>query len=342
MWKLLVILGLVFVLASATAFADDINTAGPVPAFVIQFMTNDTGSPNLTADYSGQAVNISFSPSAGTIIRIQEFAVILEDANINNEGQYGGINELTNGLHIYAILNGTRIDIDNDIHITHNGQFRYLFSEIELDDLTGGNDWFKANFHFHDTGTTLRLVGDTNDTFIIQIQDDFTGLNEQRFTITGFNETEFTTGFGTPDPSRDEMSFIALAIILIGILFFVHRASVTIPDKYWQLKMGFFFGAVAIAWASANIALRIAIDSARSASLQSNLETFYLAYNTMGILSVLFIGLILLRVGFGKFRDVALIVLGRKPQEDDNSWNDENDAANQQDENDDENEARNG
>lgn len=341
MWKPLIILGLVLALMSTVVLADDINTAGPVPRFVVEFMQNDTGSINISADYSGQAVNISYGPVPGTIVRIQEFAVILEDGNINNEGQYGGINALTNGLHIYAILNGSRIDIDNGVHIKHNGEFRYLFSEIDLDDLTGGNDWFKANFHFHDTGTTLRLVGDTNDTFIIEVNDDFTGLDEQRFTITGFNETQFTTGFGTPDPSRDEMSFIAIAIILMGVLFFVHRASVTIPEKYWQLKMGMFFGAVAIAWASANIALRIAIDSARSASLQANLETFYLAYNTMGILAVLFIGLILLRVGFGKFRDISLIVLGKKPQEDDNAWNNKSADEKRQDEDEDE-EERNG
>ncbi len=322
MWKQLTITSLVVVLLALPTLAIDTNTAGPLPFYLDEFLRNGSGASSATADYSGALSNFSLVAPWGVQLRITEFTVTVEDGNINNEDQFGGISALPRGLDIYYTTNGTKHTLDGNLNISSNGGFRWTFHDITIEDLTSGSDYLEATHEYEKSGTVIRLDGNTSDAIVVAVNDDFTGLTNMRFFAQGYNETTYTLGEGIPDPERDQMSLIAIAILIIGVLFFVSKAAVNVPDRYWQLKMGMFYGSIAIGWTAANIALRIAIDTARSPSLQSNLETFYLAYNTVGIMAVLFMGIILFTFGFERFRDIALFVTGKKVKsaEEDDTW----------------------
>lgn len=83
----------------------------------------------------------------------------------------------------------------------------------------------------------------------------------------------------------DDLTTIAISILIMGIIFVLYKASVELDERHWPLKMGLFFGSIILGWAALNIALRMAIDIASSVELRSNLETIYTAYIFISLLA---------------------------------------------------------
>lgn len=98
---------------------------------------------------------------------------------------------------------------------------------------------------------------------------------------------------------------IAAAIMIVTVMFFLYKASVELDERHWQLKMGFFYGALAIGWAGLNVVLRMAADSSASQLMQTAVTAAYGAYTTIGILAVIYLGLRFFMYAFSLLLGVA-------------------------------------
>jgi len=107
---------------------------------------------------------------------------------------------------------------------------------------------------------------------------------------------------------RDNM-LIAIAIIMAAVMFFVFKASIELDQqKHWILKMGLFYGALALGWGLLNFALRIITDYSSNPLLYRSVEIVYWAYSMIGIVCIIYLGIKFFVFTFYK----ALAVVRRK------------------------------
>ena len=110
---------------------------------------------------------------------------------------------------------------------------------------------------------------------------------------------------------------IAVAIVIVAIIYFLYKASVELDDRHWQLKMGFFYAAIGVGWAALNVALRMASDNAATAGMQKAITAVYGAYTTISVLAVIYLGIIFFQFTFFKFLAVAK---GKEDKEESQAW----------------------
>jgi len=139
------------------------------------------------------------------------------------------------------------------------------------------------------------LTSEPND-FIIRLCDDTT------------REIQVVQG-GSGGVTQADMAFIAIALLIIGMVFILYKASVELDEAHWPLKTGLFYGALLLGWAALAIAIRLGIDISSSTELISNLNTLYRAYI---LITVLAFGYLFIRIfwwlglkGFGKTPDTG-------------------------------------
>jgi len=114
----------------------------------------------------------------------------------------------------------------------------------------------------------------------------------------------------------------SIAVIVSFVLWFIYRGSVDLDEKrHWIIRMFLFYGAVALGWAALNLALTFATVGGASALLSDSIQNVYYAYSIIAIVLVFYIGWLFFSFTFLKLLDIAKIVLGRKPNvEDEQAW----------------------
>jgi len=130
------------------------------------------------------------------------------------------------------------------------------------------------------------------------------------------------TELDKPDETQlfDEW-FMAVAILIAGVMVFTYRASQELDERHWIIKMMLFYGTIAMGWAGTNVALRMATERDSTSIIVTGLEVFYQAYTWIGIVLVMYLGLRFFVFTFEKLRGIASQVMGRKgDDEDDQAW----------------------
>ena len=113
----------------------------------------------------------------------------------------------------------------------------------------------------------------------------------------------------------DTMTVVAIALIVIGIVFLIYKSSIELDDKrHWQMKMLLFYGALTLGWAATNLTLRFAVDASFPALTIMALETFYYAYTIIGLVMVLYLGVKMFAYGLLMMTNIANVLLNRKPK----------------------------
>jgi len=182
------------------------------------------------------------------------------------------------GVETYDIINLSGIEIVNDASLTELNASIFFFNFTETQE--------------------------AND-FIVRLCD---GTTREIQVIAG----------GEGGVTQADMGFIAIAIIIIGIIAIIFKASFALDDeRHWQLKMGLFFGGIALGWAALNLTLRIAEDIGLTANFQRSLEIIYGAYTIIGVLAVIYLGIIFFRFTFVKFLAIAKALTGQKDKDED-------------------------
>lgn len=84
---------------------------------------------------------------------------------------------------------------------------------------------------------------------------------------------------------------IGIAIALGLVTFFIFQASFLLAEKHWQLKMGLFYGALALGWATVFYGLILAQQFVPGTNIETAVTNAYYAYTVVGVLCVIYIGI---------------------------------------------------
>jgi len=173
----------------------------------------------------------------------------------------------------YDILNLSGLEVVNDALLTELNESVYFFN--------------------------FTLVTEKND-FVVRLCDGTT------------REVQVIPG-GEAGVTSADLALIAVAILVMGIIFILYKASVELDERNWPMKMGLFYGALILGWGALNLALRMAIDNAQSAALQSDLETIYFGYT---FISLLAFGYLIIVLIWYYFRNLS----HKQENEEDRAW----------------------
>ncbi|KKN54746.1 hypothetical protein LCGC14_0588980 [marine sediment metagenome] len=187
------------------------------------------------------------------------------------------------GANFYDIINLSGIEVVNDAPLTELNESIFFFN--------------------------FTLTQEPND-FIVRLCE---GSTKEIQVISG----------GEGEVTQADMAFIAIAILIIGIIFIIFKASFSLDDeRHWQLKMGLFYGGIALGWAALNLTLRIAEDVGLTDNFQRSLEIIYGAYTIIGLLVVIYLAIIFFRFTFLKFLAIAKALTKQKDKDEgeDQAW----------------------
>ena len=211
---LIILLGL-FIFPFVNGLHSDYE--GEVPVFIGEYLDtngNQTGTYDAIGDYSA-GVDFYIQPPSDKVYRITRLLISLGDTTINNADQYGGIAQLNNGTQFITKINGTESFIDGDRGSTFisNGYFQMLMYDFNCDfaSLGSGEDFCTGRWTFDKSGTVIRLDGNKNDTLIVRLRDDMTGLIHQRFMVQGYEER-------TQNTTVEAVNMLGISLILMFVL----------------------------------------------------------------------------------------------------------------------------
>ncbi len=175
---------------------DPASTAGTQKTIINQFMdtTGDgTGTKIATGNYSDAGdglTSFKIAPGAGEIYRLSRLIVhIADEGVINTAATYGQLT-LTNGVAMSAqtVNNPGGVDPLMGINIFSTWDWgRYCFDVLGTDYTTNLNI-FQARWTFQKAGQFVRLDGDAGDFLSVDLNDNFSGLNDHTFIIQGYIE----------------------------------------------------------------------------------------------------------------------------------------------------------
>lgn len=151
----------------------------------IPFTTNAIvyrGNINLAKDFSGSnAIDSIFSILDGTIpIDLSEVILSIYSAGVPDDGKFGGIAQLTNGVY-FRQLDGRNVNLGN---YKSNQEFRDRGGEITYTDKAPSSEYATTiRFKLKDTfDQVLRINPRENCYFLSHLRDDFESLT--RFTMS--------------------------------------------------------------------------------------------------------------------------------------------------------------
>ena len=156
---------------------NDITVDQPLDFAFTTSASGYRGSADMNVDGSTTPVIFKIEPPDGVKWDIVRFILVLRDATAMDDGKFGGLTALTNGIVIRKI-NGTWKNIFN---AKTNGDFGLRnFDATYIDDTLGpsGEYGFRTRRTFggqNKNGVVIRLDGE-DDSFQLIVQDDLTGL----------------------------------------------------------------------------------------------------------------------------------------------------------------------
>jgi hypothetical protein len=161
-----------------TNFVQDFDTVG-----------DGSGITNMNVDGSGTTQNFFIKPNAGEIIRISRVLLSIRDTGTFDSGGWGnnGGTPLTNGLKMYVSYSGGA-----DAQINGAVKSHYELASVMYDfthfSFGSGDEFAVSRFSFDKFGDHVRLIGDNNDYIKITVEDNLTGLVDQRVKGEGYYE----------------------------------------------------------------------------------------------------------------------------------------------------------
>jgi hypothetical protein len=98
---------------------------------------------------------------------------------------------------------------------------------------------------------------------------------------------------------------IALAVALSAVTLFIFLASILLDEKHWQLKMGLFYGALALGWTTVYTALILVQSVVPGSILETSVTTAYYAYTVIGVLCIIYIAIRMFAYALGMLLNLA-------------------------------------
>ena len=171
------------------------NRFGPQGKIFSQYLRlsgSASETNNANGNYSVNTGSFYLQPPPGEIWRVHRMMVnILNTGAATAINQYAGIAELTNGIQV-RVINGGTIDLTNSDPIKKLTDWAAYCYDIDLKNkVNNGNTCYVGvRWTFANSGQQIRLIGDEGDRIEVTCRDDLTDLDEHRFLIQGYKETD--------------------------------------------------------------------------------------------------------------------------------------------------------
>lgn len=164
-----------------------VNGQYRTPSFVIEKLT-DVGIEqagavtNFVGDYSVTPEDAYITAPAGQLLKIETIVITISDIGAFAPDDYGNIvGGLTNGILTVVEIDG--VELFNPVKLINNNVELFgIDSSANIIEYGLNTRTLNAKF---DLGSPLVLNGDTQDKFILRLNDDMTGLDTHEFTVIG-------------------------------------------------------------------------------------------------------------------------------------------------------------
>jgi len=147
---------------------------------------DQTGAFEANGDYSASPVEFFIKPPLHESYVIKELLILIRDTKVSDEDQYGDMDPLTSGVFTF------KADPTGDLwRMPSLGRIRanrdYVDFASVLPYVTGLSipETLAVRFNFHTVSESVILSGQREHRFGLRLNDDFTGLLEQRFIVYG-------------------------------------------------------------------------------------------------------------------------------------------------------------
>lgn len=156
----------------ATTFTLDMsiirNIDAGCPVEVISYSLNVVGS--LTSP-----VIFNIAPPPGVIWQIARTLISITDSTTMDDGTFGGISALTNGIVIRSLKNGI---FNNQVNWKNNGDIALTMYDVTYTSKApAGENGLRGRWTFTKGEYVIELDGDTNDELQLLVQDDLSNLS---------------------------------------------------------------------------------------------------------------------------------------------------------------------
>lgn len=157
---------------------------------LIQFLDTNgdgTGDKAANVDYSSTSKKYFIQPPDGKKYIISEFIIHIADHNNFVINKFAHSANLVNGIKITVKSNGVVVrDLTNGEPIKTTAQLFYLSSNVNLMDFQGtSGQAMVVTCSADNCRTPLALFGNKNDTLEVNLNDDFSSLDDMRFMVRG-------------------------------------------------------------------------------------------------------------------------------------------------------------
>lgn len=148
-----------------------------------------TGETNAIGDYSSTAqIFKCVAQDDAEYTEVHRLIVSVEDSGAFDAGAYGNNIALTNGISVFHInSDGYRNEFTNSKPILKNADWAHYCYDVNLVGFGTGNDTLAVRWTFTKAGKPLIL--NKGEVFGVQLNDDFTGLEQHLFHIQGYIHT---------------------------------------------------------------------------------------------------------------------------------------------------------
>lgn len=149
--------------------------------FLNVLLKNGSNS-DTTNNYSTTATDFGYTATNKTYIR--RLIIFINDGGIGNNEWAGIGSTLTNGIIFYVIRNDGTEEQLNETAIQSNRHLLQYFQTNELYDYGGGDSSLRAIWTFEDCAKEIELL--KGEQFVVRLNDNFSAVTEQTFTIQGY------------------------------------------------------------------------------------------------------------------------------------------------------------
>jgi hypothetical protein len=151
---------------------------------------NGTGTFNAIGNYSGVATSFYFQPASNIQVVVNSLIFSIWDDVTFQFSSYGNGSALTNGIIIRVTQNGEVSDFTSQGTIKTNFDLITRFKNYEFPTMgpaLNTDSALTAEMNFKEEyDSPLILNGNTSDKIEVVLNDNFSGLNGQRFNIKGY------------------------------------------------------------------------------------------------------------------------------------------------------------
>ena len=142
-----------------------------------------TGTTNMAVNGAVTPVVFKLAPEAGTVMLVARVIFYVEDSGTFDADKWGNGITITTGIEMKAKRTNDTESLCEPL--TKTGELAGLMHDVNHFAFGTGNEIISSRLTFSKFGNPIRLVGNYGDELQIIINDDLTGLVNQRVTAQG-------------------------------------------------------------------------------------------------------------------------------------------------------------